>query len=108
MQDSQSQNGKADDKKKSTLSFNWLLAATLLILAVEVFGTAGLAAFFQFSRKVREYEPAPVKETLWLKELRIAEQEALNSYRLLDSENGVYRIPVRRAMEQMARELKTP
>jgi hypothetical protein len=43
-------------------------------------------------------------QSLALRELRAKEDEALNSYRVLDAEKGVYRIPIERAVELIAAE----
>jgi hypothetical protein len=39
-----------------------------------------------------------------LRELRAREEEALNSYRVIDAEKGIYQIPIDRAMELIANE----
>ena len=39
-----------------------------------------------------------------IRELRARETEELNTYKLLDIQNGIYRIPINRAIELMADE----
>lgn len=43
-------------------------------------------------------------ESAALRELRAREDEVLNSYRILDAEKGLYRIPISRAMQLVADE----
>lgn len=43
-------------------------------------------------------------ESSALRELRVREDEVLNSYKLLDSARGIYQIPVERAMDLVANE----
>jgi len=43
-------------------------------------------------------------ESISLRELRAREDEALNSYKVLDPQQGIYRIPISRAMELIADE----
>ena len=94
-----------EDKNWGQVSreFNLVFAVTLFILALQIFVMIGLAAYFQLTRSVYDYE-WPTRGESWLAELQSAEQEILNSYELLDGDNQVYRIPVRRAMELMAEE----
>ena len=106
MADSQEKSKEDINGGKISWTFNLVLAATLFILALQIFGMIGLAAYFQLTREIREYEWPPTREESWLAELRWSEQEALNSYGILDAENRVYRIPVRHAMELMAEEAR--
>ncbi len=43
-------------------------------------------------------------ESMEIRELRAREMEVLNSYKLLDEANGVYQIPIERALELVADE----
>jgi hypothetical protein len=53
-------------------------------------------------RLVNEVVLSP--QSIALRELRAREDEVLNSYKIVDSQNGIYRIPIERAMELIADE----
>ena len=53
-------------------------------------------------QQVEEIVLRPV--SVALRELRSREDEALNSYKVLDARTGIYQIPVKRAMELVADE----
>lgn len=76
-------------------SLGLILVTVILVFLYEYFTAAS-------GRMVDEMVLKP--QSVALRELRAREIEELNSYKLLDAEKGIYRIPVNRAMELMADE----
>ena len=74
-------------------------ALVLLVIVVML-----IAQFFLFSTESLVYENVLKPESKDLRELRSREDQILNSYGVIDSTNGVYRIPIAHAMELMAEE----
>jgi hypothetical protein len=76
----------------------------LVFLALLIASLIVVDQFFTVEKE-RVVENVVLKpESISLRELRAKEDEALNSYKVLDSEQGVYRIPINRAMELIANE----
>src|SRR5208283_776035 len=77
------------------LSLSTFLALIAVIL--------GVRAYFDYTKQQYEEKVGQaVAEDL--KNLHSTEDEALNSYKVLDKDNGVVRIPIRRAMDLIAKE----
>jgi hypothetical protein len=76
------------------------LAGVVIIVIVVLF----VSNYFTATREEIIYEEVLKPESKALRELRAREEEELNSYAVLDSEKGIYRIPIKRAMELMAEE----
>lgn len=113
----------SDDKPESLqhgyegddVSFGRLLGFAAGVVALVVLGVLGSAAVFHFFVRhqplgppaspfedVRPMPPAPRLQTtapLDLKHYRDTQDEILNSYGWIDSQTGVVRIPVDRAMD---------
>jgi len=75
-------------------------AGIVVIVIVVVF----MLNYFTATREEIVYEEVLKPESAALRELRARETEELNSYAVLDAKKGVYRIPIKRAMELMAEE----
>jgi len=78
----------------------WGVGGAIIVVIIVVF------LFQLFSvLKDQAYEDVVLKpRSADLRELRAREIEVLNSYNLLDDKEGVYRIPVERAIDIMAEE----
>ena len=76
-----------------------VLSVTLLIIIL-VF----LIDYFVESKEQMIYDAQLQPESADLNSLLVAEEEELTSYKVLDIERGVYRIPVDRAMELLVKE----
>jgi hypothetical protein len=84
------------------------------VLKVALFGIAGVIMlvvlivlmldFFTSSREKLVYESVLKPESITLRELRARETQELESYGVIDAAKGIYRIPIKRAMELMADE----
>jgi hypothetical protein len=90
--------------EKRDVSLVWVIAiATGIVLAIVVI-VALLNTYFLVSKEEMVYEQTLRPESVALRELRAREDEVLNSYSVIDADSGVYRIPIRRAMQLAADE----
>ncbi|MFC1565100.1 hypothetical protein ACFL6G_09205 [candidate division KSB1 bacterium] len=82
--------------------FAWGFLIFLFIMAVLIAG----GIFFRSPAESILYESIekPVPENLRI--LREREEKALNTYKLLDAEKGIYQIPIDRAIELTVEESK--
>ena len=71
----------------------------ILLLAVILFG---LQFYFDRSLEQQVYVKVLAPESQALRDLRAREDEELHSYRFVDREKGVVRLPIERAMELVA------
>ena len=72
-----------------------VIIVVILIVLVQYFTSVKDAAYEEMVLR---------PESTALRELRARETEELGSYKLLDAEKGVYRIPIDRAIDLMAEE----
>jgi len=63
-----------------------------------------LIDYFVETKEQMVYEAQLQPESVDLKSLLATENEELTSYKVLDAQRGVYRIPIDRAMELLVRE----
>lgn len=80
-----------------------ILIAVAVVLVVIV-AIVALNEYFVSLKEEYVYDMVLRPESVTLRDLRAAEDEILNSYKLVDSTAGIYRIPIDRAMELMAEE----
>jgi len=78
----------------------WGIAGVVII----VISLVALVEYFFIVKENYYYQAVEKPRSEELVELRQRETEELNSYKLLDEEKGIYRIPIKRAMELMAEE----
>jgi NADH:ubiquinone oxidoreductase subunit 4 (subunit M) len=90
--------------EKRDVNLPLLIIVSVLTLVVIVAALVLLSQYFVTAKEKVVYEMVLQPESSALRELRARETEILNSYKLLDSTKGVYRIPISRAMELMAEE----
>ena len=76
---------------------------TLTVVLIVVF-LIGLNEYFLIETEAIVYEHVLEPGSKQLKEMQARDQEVLNSYGTVDSAKAVYRIPVERAMELIAKE----
>ena len=76
------------------------VAAVLLI----TFFVIMLNEYFVIAREKQVYESVLKPESKELHELRAYEDEILKSYAEVDPDQGIYQIPIERAMELVAKE----
>jgi stringent starvation protein B len=96
----QVETGYDKQEPKAGLIAGLTLATFVAIIAVIL----GVQAYFDRVRDEQIYQAqlAPVSDDL--KNLRNAEDEVLNSYKVIDKQTGIVQIPVKRAMELIAQE----
>ena len=63
-----------------------------------------LMDYFVGTKEQMVYEAQLQPESVDLKQLEAADKEELTTYKVLDADRGVYRIPIERAMELLAKE----
>jgi len=76
-----------------------VLLVTLLIIILVL-----LTDYFVESKEQMIYEAQLQPDSVDLKNLLASEQEELTSFKILDTERGIYRIPIDRAMELLVKE----
>ena len=81
------------------------------IIAYSAIGVIILAAiivilynYFIAEKEEIVYEQTLKPESSLIRDIRAKEEEALNSYKLLDPQRGIYQIPIDRAMQLVAEE----
>ncbi len=88
--------------EKSDVSVNkiiiWGVLAVILLIVFVVF----IMDYYVATKERLIYEKVLTPPSAALRELRARETEILNSYKILDSTQGVYRIPIDRAMQILA------
>jgi hypothetical protein len=96
----QVETGYDKQEPKAGLIAGLTLATFVALIAVIL----GVQAYFERVREEQIYKEqlAPVSDEL--KNLRNSEDEVLSSYKVIDKQTGVVRIPVKRAMELIAKE----
>ena len=80
-----------------------ILWGVVLIVAI-IASVVVLNEYFVSVGEGPGYDLALRPQSVTLREIRATEDEILNSYKLLDSTTGQYRIPVERAIELVAEE----
>jgi hypothetical protein len=78
----------------------WGIAGVVIVVIILV----ALVQYFFLVKEDYYFEMVQKPRSEDLMKLRSRETEELNSYKLLDKDKGVYRIPVRRAMELIVEE----
>jgi hypothetical protein len=95
----QAETGYDKQEPRAGLIAGLTLATVVALTAVIV----GVRAYFDYTKQ--QYEEQLSKAVAEdLRNLRYNEDQALNSYKILDKDKGVVRIPIRRAMELVAKE----
>ena len=90
--------------EKTDVSIRSIILIAVAVIVAVILSLVVLNEYF-LSVKEQIVEDMVLKpESVMLRDLRATEDEVLNSYKLLDSAGGVYRIPIDRAMELMAEE----
>ncbi|UCE65232.1 MAG: hypothetical protein JSU85_10170 [Candidatus Zixiibacteriota bacterium] len=75
----------------------WGIAGIIIVVIIVVF----IVQYFFLVKEDYYHEIVEKPRSEELMELRERETKELNSYGLLDEEKGIYRIPIKRAMELM-------
>lgn len=96
----QAETGYDKQEPKAGIIAGLTVATFVALIAVIL----GVQAYFDNAREAQIFreQQAPIADDL--KNLRNAEDEALNSYKVIDKQNKVVQIPIKRAMELVAKE----
>jgi hypothetical protein len=90
--------------EKRDVNLAKIILSGLGIIILIVVSLVLLSEYFVVVKEEHVYNMVLKPESTTLRDLRAKEAEALNSYKLLDSAKGVYRIPISRAMVLLADE----
>lgn len=93
--------------EKRDVNIVWAGIVTAAIVIVIVLSVAFVDEIFVATKEamVTQYQLTP--ENHQLRDLRAREAEALTTYKLLDPQKQIYRIPIDRAMQVLAEEAYT-
>ena len=94
---------KQSYEKSDVATKKLFIAAGSLVIFIVVIIVA-LNSFFLASKEQQIYDAVLKPTSTELRELRVRENEALTTYKMLDKQNGVVQIPIERAMKLMADE----
>ncbi|UCG60357.1 MAG: hypothetical protein JSV52_08455 [Candidatus Zixiibacteriota bacterium] len=90
--------------ERSDVNVRMVVLIAVGVIVVVIVALIVLNEYFLSVKEQYVYDLVLKPESVTLRDLRAAEDEVLNSYKLLDSAGGVYRIPIERAMELVAEE----
>ncbi|MCC6962885.1 MAG: hypothetical protein IT585_06500 [candidate division Zixibacteria bacterium] len=104
--EAQAQVGHAGYEKRD-VNIVWAGIVTAVIVMIIVLSVAFVDEIFVATKEamVTQYQLAP--ENNQLRDLRAREAEVLTTYKLLDPQKQIYRIPIDRAMQVLADEAYT-
>ncbi len=104
MGDQGNNGGKAAGYESADINVRKTVLIAVAIIVVIIISLIVLNEYFLSVKEEYVYDMVLKPESVTLRDLRATEDEILYSYKLLDSANGLYRIPVERAMELLAEE----
>ena len=90
--------------EKRDVNISMVIGLSVLSVVLLIIILVFLIDYFVESKEQMIYEAQLQPESADLNSLLVAEEEELTSYKVLDIERGVYRIPVDRAMELLVKE----
>lgn len=90
--------------EKRDVSLNKVILYGVLGIIVLVIALIFIMDYFTAVKEEIVYESVLKPESAALRELQARETEELNSYKLLDAEKKIYRIPIERAKKLLADE----
>jgi len=90
--------------EKKDVSVNKIVLYGVISVVLLVVFVVFIMDFVVASRENLIYEQQLRPESVALRELRAREAETLNSYKIIDSANGIYQVPIERAMQLIAEE----
>jgi uncharacterized membrane protein YukC len=90
--------------EKKDVNVKIIIGVGLAIIALLIIIFVFLTDYFNVMEAEIFYEAQLKPESTMLKEVREEEKEKLTTYKLIDPEKGVYRIPIERAMHLLVEE----
>ncbi|MFQ5453732.1 MAG: hypothetical protein ACE5D6_06055 [Candidatus Zixiibacteriota bacterium] len=97
-------NEHGNDYEKKDVNIKMIIIIGIVSVLLVVVTIIMLNEYFLAEKEKMVYDMVLKPESITLREIRAYENEQLNSYELIDSAKGVYRIPVDRAMKLIADE----
>ncbi|MBD3299204.1 MAG: hypothetical protein GF341_11150 [candidate division Zixibacteria bacterium] len=98
------QHGADTGYEKGDVNVGRMLVFTAIAIVFTLLVVVFMNEFFVFEKERVIQEMVLSPESKELRELRAREDRELHSYAVIDTANGVYRIPIERAMQLMADE----
>lgn len=96
--------GHASGYEKKDVNIRQILWWTISIVVAVAISLVLLNEYFLSVKEEMIYEEVLKPESVTLRDVRAKEDLLLNSYEVIDSTQGIYRIPIDRAMELIAQE----
>lgn len=90
--------------EKRDVNIVMVIGLSVFLVALLVIILVFLMDYFVETKEQMVYEAQLQPESVDLKQLETAEKKELTTYKVLDADRGVYRIPIERAMEILAKE----
>ncbi len=90
--------------EKRDVNIFMVIGVSVLLIVLLIVILVFLIDYFVESKEQMIYAAQLQPESADLNSLLVAEEEELTSYKILDMERGVYRIPIDRAMELLVKE----
>jgi hypothetical protein len=90
--------------EKRDVNIMMVIGLSVFLVALLVVILIFLMDYFVDAKEQMVYEVQLQPESVELQSLETADKEALSTYKILDAEQGIYRIPIERAMELLAKE----
>jgi hypothetical protein len=97
----------AHEKKgyeKQDINVAFVIGVAVFIIIILIGILIVLNDYFVLEKEKVVYDSLLKPESSALREIRASEAEVLNSFRVLDTEKGIYQIPIERAMQLLAEE----
>jgi hypothetical protein len=98
------ENNNTAGYEKRDVNIVMIIGSSVFLVAILVIILVFLVDYFVETKEEMVYEIQLKPESVELKTLEAADEEILNGYKVLDEKRGVYRIPIDRAMELLAKE----
>ena len=98
-----SDNNSAGYEKRDVNIF-MVIGLSVLLITLLIIILVLLTDYFVESKEQMIYEAQLQPDSVDLKSLLASEQEELTSFKILDTERGIYQIPIDRAMELLVKE----
>ena len=90
--------------EKKDVNIPMIIGISLISIVILIVMVLVLIDFFKIQKESVVYDSVLSQESKELVELRSIEFETLNNYKLLDSEKGIYQIPIKRSMQLLTEE----
>ncbi len=90
--------------EKRDVNIVMVIGLSVLLVALLVVILVFLMDYFVDTKEQMVYEVQLQPESVELQDLEAADMEDLTTYKILNAERGIYRIPIERAMELLAKE----